>query len=311
MLQQHVDGVKQGHFRVLFCARAPPELWESNFPTPMHDVLIDGRHRPVAATWNELPRPQLLRVVALLYGRHENEVQLRLKLLAVLLQVPLATVVTLFTAVQLVQIKWLTDFVLGELTLTAQALPWLRRPRTWFHPLPAKWWGPREHFRNLRLLEFIFADAYFVAYAQDPSATQWLDQLVAVLYRPQRRPYRPAAVDYDGDRREAFNSVHVAARTAQVAHLPLAPKLAVFTWYRGCRLQLERDYPHVFTAPDNDAPKNDRLGWAGVAREMAGGIFGTLDQTENQLVRDVLAKMNDDALRAAAQRELARQHQPA
>jgi hypothetical protein len=275
----------------------------------VHDVIIDGRHRPVPATWNEIPRKLLLRVVATLYGRHENELQLRLKLLAILLRVPLLTVLT-FTPVQLCQIKWLTDFVLGELTLTAQALPWLRRPRTWYHPLPGRWWGPRENFRNLRFLEFIFADAYFVAYARDPAATQWLDLLVAVLYRPQRRPYRPRAVDYAGDRREDFNPVHRDARAAQVAHLPLAAKLAVFTWYRGCRLQLERDYARVFTPANEAAAAQASDGWAHVAREMSGTIFGTLEQTERTLVRDVLARMEDDARRAEAQRELARQTQP-
>lgn len=276
----------------------------------MNNAIIDGSYRDVPATWNELPRRLLLRVVQVLYQRHETELQLRFHLLAILLQVPLGTVVGLFTPVQIVQIKWLTDFVLGELTLTAQALPWLRRPRTWFHPLPARWWGPRENFRNLRFLEFIFADAYFVAYAQDPTATKWLDLLVATLYRPQRRPYRPKAAEYGGDRREEFNPVHRDARAAQVAHLPLAEKLAVFTWYRGCRLQLERDYARVFTLAHEAAAVQASDGWAHVAREMSGSIFGTLEQTERQLVRDVLARMEDDARRAEAQREQDRHNQP-
>jgi hypothetical protein len=301
---------RPGFFVSFFGLRWGRSFGKTTSQLPVHDVFIDGRHRPVPAIWNELPRKLLLRVVATLYGRHENELQLRFHLLSILLQVPLVTVVNLFTPVQICQLKWLTDFVLGELTLTAQALPWLRRPRTWFHPLPAKWWGPREQFRNLRFLEFIFADAYFVAYAKDPE-TKWLDQLVAVLYRPQRRPYRPRAVDYAGDRRQDYNPVHLAARTAQVVHLPLAQKLAVLTWYRGCRLQLERDYPRVFTPAHEAAAAQASDGWAHVAREMSGTIFGTLEQTETQLVRDVLARMEDDARRAEAQRELARRNQPA
>jgi hypothetical protein len=283
-------------------------LFKQQFPA-MHDVLLDGRHRPVPATWNELPRPQLLRMMGVLYRRHETELELRFHVLAILLQVPLATVVALFTPVQLVQLKWLTNFVLADLTLTAQQLPWLRRPRTWFHPLPARWWGPRERFRNLRFLEFMFADSYFVAYAQDPGKGQWLDHLVAVLYRPQRRPYRPTAADYAGDRRQDFNPVHVAARAAQVAGLPDVEKLAVLTWYRGCRQQLERDFPRVFTPANEGKAAAAPDGWAHVAREMSGGIFGPLEQTERQLVRDVLARMEDDARHAEALREQARQHQ--
>ncbi|MBJ6109430.1 hypothetical protein JAO73_10425 [Hymenobacter sp. BT523] len=276
----------------------------------MHDVLINGRHRPVASTWNELTRPLLLQVLDALYQPNDNETQLRLRLLAVLLQVPLLTVLVDFTPEQIIQIQWLTDFVLADLTLTAQRLPWVRRPRAWSHPLPRRYWGPRENFRNLRFLEFIFADSYFVAYAQDPTATRWLDQLVAVLYRPQRRPYRPKSPGYGGDRREDFNPVHVAARVAQLRHLPPAEKLAVATWYRGCRQQLERDYPLVFTPANEDAAAQASDGWAHVAREMSGGIFGTLEQTEQQLLRDVLARMQDDARRAQELKRLAEQNRP-
>ncbi|MDB5270878.1 MAG: hypothetical protein JWP58_3918 [Hymenobacter sp.] len=276
----------------------------------MHDVIIDGRHRAVAATWNELTPELLLRVVRVLYDRSLDEMQQRIHLLAVLLQVPLATVVMRYTPAQIIQIKWLTDFVLADLTLTAQLVPGVTLPRTWRRPLPTAWWGPREKFRNLRFLEFAFADAYFVAYCQDPTQAQWLDNLVAVLYRPQRRPYRPLASDYDGDRREAFNPVHVAARAAQVAHLPHLVKLAIVTWYRGCRLELERVYPAVFTPAIESKAAESTDGWAHVAREMSGPTFGTLEQTEKQLTRDVLAKMEDDARQAEALREQARQNQP-
>jgi hypothetical protein len=275
---------------------------------PVHDVQLNGRPRAVPATWNELTRPLLLRVVSALYASNADEMQLRIRLLAVLLQVPLATVVLGFTAVQIIQIKWLTDFVLAELTLTAQLLPWVRLPwrRDWRR---RRYWGPRERFRNLRFLEFTFADAYFGAYAagHDPAH---LDQLVAVLYRPQRRKYRPKAVEYDGDRREAFNPVHVAARARQLQHLPDAEKLAVYTWYRGCRLELEHDYPLVFTPVNEDAATQSPDGWAHVAREMSGGIFGPLAQTEQQLVRDVLARMQDDARRAQELRRQAEQQPP-
>jgi hypothetical protein len=274
----------------------------------VHDVLIDGRPRPVPATWNDLTRPLLLRVVAVLYTAHANDIQQRIHLLAVLLQLPLASVLLYVTPAQIIQLQWLTDFALAELTLTAQLLPWVRLPwrRDWRR---RRWWGPRQRFRNLRFLEFMFADAYFVAYARDTTQGQWLDQLVAVLYRPQRRPYRPRALDYNGDRRQAFNPEHVAARVALLTHLPLVEKLAIVTWYRGCRLELERDFPRVFTPATEAKVGGATDGWAHVARELSGGAFGPLEQTEQQLVRDVLAKLEDDARAAEMLREQARQHQ--
>ena len=78
----------------------------------------------------------------------------------------------------------MTDFLLGETCgLTAQLLPWLSGPRTWWRLGRLKLWGPLASLSNLRFGEFIFADAYFVAYAtrQDAGA---LEMLLAVLYRP-------------------------------------------------------------------------------------------------------------------------------
>lgn len=277
-----------------------------SFASMTHEVILDGRIKAVPGSWNSLTRPLLLRIVGVLYSPHDNETQLRIRLLSLLLQVPLATVLLRFTPEQIIQIKWLTDFVLSEAGLTVQLLPSLR-PRWWQRRL----YAPRENFRDVRFLEFIFADAYFIAYCKAPAETQWLDNLVATLYRPQRRPYRPRAVDYQGDRRQPFNSIHVATRAARLATLGMAEKLAVLTWYRGCRAKLEQDFKLVFTAANQEGATQGSDGWAHVARELSGGIFGTLDQTENQLVRDVLAKMNDDALRAEAQRDRDRQHQPA
>ncbi|HEX8656470.1 MAG TPA: hypothetical protein VF690_03000 [Hymenobacter sp.] len=270
----------------------------------MHNVQIDGRFRAVPATWNDLTRPLLLRLMPLLYGGSASQTELRLRVLQVLLQVNLLLMLA-FTDAQLAQIIWLADFALAEVTLTAQLLPHVRLPwrRDWRR---RRYWGPRANLRNLRFLEFIFADAYFVAWAKDPTQTKWLNLLVAVLYRPQRRPYRPRAVDYKGDRREDFNEVHLDARAARLAHLPLAVRLAIATWYRGCRFQLEQDFPLVFTPANEDAAAGARDGWAHVLREMSGATFGPIDQTEQQLVRVVLAKMEDDARRAE---QLRRQHQ--
>ena len=276
----------------------------------MHDVQINGRLRKVAATWNELTRPLLLRVLAVLYSPNWGENELRIRLLAVLLQVPLGTVLFQFTDVQICEIKWLTDFLLDEVTLTAQLLPWLRLPG-WRHWLRPRYWGPRESLRNVSFAEFIFADAYFVAWAaqQNPA---YLDQLVAVCYRPQRRPYRPGAAGYGGDRREDFNEHLVPGRARCFAALPKAEKLAVATWYRGCRQQLEQDFPLVFQqAPEADASAPASSGWGQVLRELSGQAFGTLAETAKQPIRLVLAKMQDDAQRAQELERRAKEHAPA
>jgi hypothetical protein len=269
----------------------------------VHEVTIDGRTRPVPATWNEFTRPLLLELVPVLYAGADSPMQLRLRVLRILLQVSWPLFLA-FTDVQLAQIIWLADFALDEVLLTRQLLPTLQVEGR------RRWWAPRENFRNLRMLEFIFADAYFIAFSRDPGNADYLDQLVATLYRPERMPYLPHSPSYGGDRREDFNSVHVARRAAGLKNQLPAEKLAVYTWYRGCREQLQRDYPLVFTPANEEIAQESHGGWAQVAREMTGPTFGTLEQTERQLVRDVLAKMSDDARQAERLRQLQQQQTP-
>jgi hypothetical protein len=125
---------------------------------------------------------------------------------------------------------------------------------------------------------------------------------LAVLYRPQRRPYRPTSPSYGGDRRQDFNENLLELNEQRVAPLPQATKLAVFTWYRGCRQALQHAYPLVFEVATDQAVSTG--GWDKVLREMSGETFGDFESTGRQLVHQILAKMQDDAVRA---KELLRQ----
>ena len=264
----------------------------------MHDVTFAGKEKKVAATWDELGRAQLLAVMRVVYGHYPDPNAQRLDALALLLGVSRPLLLRL-TNVQLVQVFWLTDFLLGEeLVFTRQLLPWVRG--AWYR---RKLYGPSTGLGNVRFLEFAFADAYFVAYARSGEA-KWLHRLLATLYRPQRRPYRPTAADYAGDRREAFNENLVAARAEVLARLPEATQLAIFTWYRGCRRALERRYPLVFGGEQETKAAGHPDGWAYVLREISGQAFGSYDETAGQHAGQVLAKMNDDVARA---QELQRQ----
>ncbi|GAB3233021.1 hypothetical protein GCM10027346_20670 [Hymenobacter seoulensis] len=251
----------------------------------MVDIRIAGRHRLAPNSWNTLTRPELLRVVSLLFSPHRNELDLRLRLLCVVLNIRLPFLLS-FTDVQLAQLLPLVGFITEGNELTAQLLPSVRVP--WRRQ---RYFGPRDSFRNLRFAEFIFADSYFVRYSQD-RAPELLNKLLAVLYRPQRRDYRPHDADYAGDRREEFNEHLVEARAKHLARLPDAVKLAIYTWYAGCRDLLQQLYPHVFQ-PSNQETASAK-GWDYVLREMSGGAFGTLAETSQQNTLMVLAKIEDD-----------------
>jgi hypothetical protein len=257
-----------------------------------------GRHRRRLATkWNELTGAQLLAVVAVRQRPFAQPPQLADALLEILLALP-ARAFARLNVVQRVELRPLTRFLAATAPpLTAQLLPSLTLPRFWFEQ-PQHFHGPREAFRNLRFDEFIFADSYYLRYLQTQEVT-WLDQFVAVLYRPERRPYRPQAVDYAGDRREDFNEHLVAARASQLARLPLATKQAVLLYYQGCRRLLEQRYAYVFS--DDNTAKAGHSGWQEVLHELAGGVH-RLDATAHQGLANVLREMNR-VLRQHAERQ--------
>lgn len=255
----------------------------------MHEIDFDGQAKLVASTWDELSREQVRLLMPILYGAYTDANQQRIEVLEVLLGVSRPLILRL-TPVQLLGIFWLTGFLLLEpVTRTIQVLGSVKPAKL----LPA-YYAPADELSNISFLEFAFADAYFVAYANTGEA-QWLDQLVATLYRRPRRYREGLAV---GDRRLPFNENLIEVEAARLARLPKLIKLAICTWYRGCRHALEQRYPLVFTPANQEQAKGHPDGWAYVLREMSGQAFGNYAETSRQLAHQVLAKMQDDLARA-------------
>jgi len=256
----------------------------------MVPAQIGSYHRQLATTWNELTSRQLLRLVRL---RLRGEEPTPDELLQVLLQVPKHAFARL-TVPHRVQLRPRAAFLGAAATdvppLTAQLLPQLNCGLR-------RYYGPREAFRNLRFDEFIFADNYYLRYLRTGEA-RCLDQLVAVLYRPQGAGYAPREVSYQGDRREPFNEHLVPARVQAQARLRPHAKLAVLLYYRGCRQLLEQRYPYVFT--QDNTTQATSTGWQEVLHELAGGVR-YLQATAHEGLHNVLREMNR-VLRQAEER---------
>jgi hypothetical protein len=249
----------------------------------MEELQIGKTRYRVPSTWNELTRAQLLAVMGVLYGP-AHKLPLKLRLLSVLSGAPLTQLLALPELV-VVQLYSVTDFVASEEhRLTEQLLPEVKVGRTRFV-------GPRSSFRNLLFGEFIFADTYFRAWAAYKSAAA-LDLFLGTLYRPAVPGLAPSDPRWRGDRREEFNEHRTEYLAGQLAGLPDAQKLAVTTWYRGCRTQLELEFSEVFELHEetNRRPKSD---WGQVLRKLSGGAFGSLEQTARQHTRTILAEMQD------------------
>ena len=259
----------------------------------METLQIGTFTRQVPSTWHELTRRQLLRLLPEVYALAAPD--RRLRLLAAL------------SGYQLPLLAGLPPLVLGELLaltdwlssdkhrLTEQLLPTLAvAGRLPGHSLT--WHGPAASLANLLFGEFIFADTFFVLYCQHGRA-EYLDKFLTVLYRPARPGADPEAPDWNGDVRLPFNEHQLEVRTRRVAQLSYAKKLAVLTWYKGCRAQLADEFPDVFTAAEVEASSRAKEApdWSRVLRKLSGGAFGPVQQTAQQPLRLVLAEVQDAA----------------
>ncbi len=106
--------------------------------------------------------------------------------------------------------------------------------------------GPANRLYNVRFGEFIAADNFFrrwVATKQD----EFLDKLIAVLYRPADSNRKPESRNYHGDRRTKFNEHNVNKRAKQTGRMNPVKKLAVALWYNGCLHHLAANFENCFT----------------------------------------------------------------
>ncbi|MVN77749.1 hypothetical protein GO988_15555 [Hymenobacter sp. HMF4947] len=260
----------------------------------METLQIGAITRQVPATWNELTRKQLLRVLAELYAAPRPGRQLRL--LHLLTGFPLPLLATQ-PVVVLAQLLPLTHWLNSEAhLLTEQLLPSLVIPGRRLSEPATTWHGPRGYLQNLLFGEFMFADTFFVLYCLH-GTQDLLDQFLTVLYRPARRGASPEDDDWNGDVRLAFNEHQLETRTPRAFRIDALQKLAVVTWYRGCRALLAQEFPDVFVAADEDDKTRAKQApdWSRVLRQFAGGAFGPVENTARQPLRLVLADMQDAA----------------
>ena len=258
----------------------------------METLQIGATTKKVPSTWNELRRWQLLDLLPILYGPDRPDRRLRLLSVLTGFRLPLLAGRPVDVLAQLLP---LVDFLESDdHLLTAQLLPTLRIPGRHHTEPVVTWHGPAGWLSNVTFGEFIFADTYFVQYSLRPRS-EHLDKFLAVLYRPGKRHPNPEAADWDGDLRVPFNEHHLAGRAPRLAQVNDLEKLAVLTWYRGCRAQLAEEFPEVFA----EAEENVRAtapDWAKVLRKLAGGAFGAVKETAGQPLRLLLAEMQDAAV---------------
>lgn len=108
-------------------------------------------------------------------------------------------------------------------------------------------------------------------------ADEYLDKLIATLYRPMKREINWN--DFDGDLRQLYNDTTIEQRVPWVAGLPLKKKMAIVLFYEGCRKQIvenpafvevfKRENKHAMQSRANDSARSGGT-WIDALSSLAG-----------------------------------------
>jgi hypothetical protein len=115
-----------------------------------------------------------------------------------------------------------------------------------------------------------------------------IDDLIAVLYRPAKNNYDRQR-DPDGDIREPFNPNTCAYYTRQVKRWPAEVKIAIMTWYDGCREYLKEMYEVFDNSPTKKQAKDP--GMFEVIRSLTGERYGSFDKVGKMNVHLAMREM--------------------
>lgn len=132
---------------------------------------------------------------------------------------------------------------------------------------------------------------------------QFLNELIAVLYRPADPLNQPDTVGYTGDRRELFNENLVRSRASRVKDIEKRIRLLVFAWFDAALFQIMRARPKVFPPkPDSEEgteyPLDDDTGrtWFSVFRDLLGPKWGTEQNLKHTNALFILDALEEDQI---------------
>lgn len=249
-------------------------------------IEINKRIYPIPESWNELSQRQLFDLMDCLFVlKHSNE-QVVLKMLQIMCNM------SHFQFYRARAEEMSEYFYLLEVLLTKK-IEFTRQIVPQYEGL----FGPDDRISNMVMDEFIFSEDYFTKWRQDESDINSLNNLVATLYREPKRKY-DFDKNPDGDPRVPFNQ-NICSHNAnlKISKWGMNAKLAIATWYEGCRMKLVDDNEEVFGGA-GEAPK---YGLISIIRAIAkNGVLGDFNSVEKKYVSLIMIELNESIAEAKA-----------
>jgi hypothetical protein len=243
----------------------------------MKVITLDKHKMKFPENWNELSLNQLLGLYTLLLpGTIKGSKSLAKSVIIIKLIAPnLFNFRFFFKFMELpkhmvVQVFFpLIEFLTESNTLTEFKLKSFRVGLT-------RYYAPADGLNNITIDEFRWADKMYIKYKQT-NDTDWLDGLVAILYRKKRKDYNPTLPTYKGDIREDFNEFTISKNSEKVDKISLDKKHIILLAYEGSRNKQIEACEHLFS--DTQKSSGKKSGYGTLLLELSGTKFGTYEQT--------------------------------
>jgi len=163
----------------------------------------------------------------------------------------------------------------------------------WLNPefkvgLMRKYQGPADHLSTSTIEEFNAAESYYHMYRHTGNEA-FLDQLIAVLYRPTSKH------NNGKDARKIFTEIDVIRNAAGMRKLDKHLRAAILFNYEGCRRHVVSRYPTIFI-PGKEGEKSEFTNLTPLIKTVAGGNgkFGSFRETEQTNLYLFLDHLRDE-----------------
>jgi hypothetical protein len=266
----------------------------------MTEITVNGHKTIIPTTWNELSKKQLLRVADFLDQRL-TEFDFKVKMFFVLsgwklneYGVKIGRKYHNIVAWQFVELSKKAAFLLTETETKDERITFIQSKLTCncvpeFRCRFRRYYGPADRLYNLTFGEYIVADNYYTRYLETRNV-EFLDKLMATLYRRKDKEYDPESSLYRGDKREPFNSHTVEARAKKLSRMDINLKLAVMLLFQGCKNHLSNVFREVFT-PSGGSPS--RFGALSLVDALTNGDVTKSETVRNQYLWDVMVHLEN------------------
>jgi len=226
----------------------------------MNKVQIDNVQRSLPSTWNELTREQLLYVSGL-FASKLPLVEFRVKALFEFLSMK-RTALRRIAPEDAYTLCESLDFLNKEVALTRNMLPVIKAGLR-------KYLGPADAMTNCTFGEFTLACSALDKF-QKAGEEKYLDELVAILYRPKKVFWFIRKYFTDNqDPRAKFMNRALKKRAGKIARVDHCVKYSIYLFFNGVLNSLPGLYPYVYK--QKDEPGDHDNGWASLIISLADG----------------------------------------